>query len=227
MTTTPVVRWRLAGLLAASQLACGPTSDESNEDRAWLILDVSTFDEETKAGVLQLQARGGQAVELNLDGGSIRDELGTASGSLCALIRDDVVRRLPFTLDGDAATLTAVLLRASGEASAIESAEEGTCQGVDPIPVQTACCILPGDCGCDGETEGDDGESTGGTGTGSGGTAGTTVTGDETGTGTGAIGTETVTGTETQGSSDSGETGGTTGTEGTDTGTGDTTGASR
>lgn len=132
-------------------LACGPTVEESRDGASWLILVVSTFDEASSQGILQLQARGGHAVQLRLEGGSIRDELGEAANPLCIGIRDDAVRRLPFSLEGASGTLTAVLLGA-GDGPPPDGGD--ACAGADPVPIQSACCVLPHDCGCDGETEG-------------------------------------------------------------------------
>jgi len=182
---------KLLLMCAPVTLACQPTIEELGEDENWLVLSVSTFDEDSSRGVLQLQARGGDVVQMRLIGGTVRDERNEAAATLCLGVQGLAVRRLPFALDGETGTITAALL-SRGDGTTAQA-----CADTQRVPLASACCILPDDCGCDGESGGggaaidsssttsgsDDGSTTEGGGTNSGDTDGASS-----GTSTGGMG---------------------------------------
>lgn len=142
----------LAALLLGTTIAPGCVSDDANSN--WVVLDVRTFDAQTRQGVLGVQAAGGSVLDVSVVGGTVRGIDGSQSSRLCLETLDELVYKLPFTLTGDSAVLSASLYEAGSVAEPQVCDDPEGCPDapVGCVPsgplIQTGCCILPEECGC-------------------------------------------------------------------------------
>lgn len=164
----------LAALLLGTTIAPGCISEDSSSN--WVVLDVRTFDAQTRQGVLGVQAAGGSVLDVSVIGGTVRGLDGSQSSRLCVETLDELVYKIPFTLSGDSAVLSASLYEAGSIAEPQVCDDPQGCpdEPLGCIPsgplIQTGCCILPEDCGCGegqsvapGSTGGSSSSSTGST----------------------------------------------------------------